>query len=432
MPLLLSSLARAREWLGALHRGPIARATVGTTAVLCLKLFAQAGCLILLAQLLGPGRFSGYVAMASLAVLFGAFSTFGTHVTLLRDLSRDPNSRDYSLARAIGTTLACGSVLLATYLSVALLIFGSADGLGQIALCLGVSELVVQPLLLLSATQRQADGRAALSQLLLVLPFLLRLAALVVLWTIESPDPLSTYAAGHLVSAIIAAAFSIGTLQHHWPGPSRWRLMEWRDWRTNAGYAMMMTTAQGPTELDKVMATKLLSPPVAGFYAAAARVIGASVIPILSMMVSALPRLFHGGGRERLTRIIFAVSFLYGVASCGALIALAPAISWAFGEDFMGMEEVIRLLAFAALPLCLRVAATNVLMAQAGPWSRIATEVAGMVLLVVLAFLLTPLWSTTGLIVAVIAAESLMAVYSWNQLFRARAGDRDMDGTSSQ
>lgn len=432
MSLPQNRLRRAREWLGALHRGPIARATVGTTVVLCLKLFAQAGCLVLLAQLLGPSRFASYVAMASLAVLFGAFATFGTHVTLLRDLSRNPDSRDYSLARAIGTTLACGSVLLAAYLPIALLLFGSAQGVGQIALCLGASELLVQPFLLLSATQRQAGGRAALSQLLMVMPLLLRLVVLLALWIIGSPDPLATYAMGHLASAIIAAAFSIGTLQHYWPGPSQWRLIARRDWGTNAGFAMMMTTAQGPTELDKVMATKLLLPGVAGLYAAAARVIGASVIPILSMMVSALPRLFHGGGHDRLTTLIFATSLLYGMASCAALIALAPAISWVFGGDFIGLEEIIRLLAFAAPSLCLRVAATNVLMAQAGPWSRIATEGVGMVLLVVLALLLTPLWSTKGLIVAVIAAESLMAVYSWSRLLHARAGSREGDGTSHE
>ena len=422
-----SRSGKASALLGALHRGPVARATVRTTVVLCLKLLAQAGSLVLLAHLLGPGRFANYVAMASIAVLFGAFATFGTHVTLLRDLSRSPDSHEHSLSRAIGTTLACGSALLAAYIPVVLLLFGNAPEVVRVSFCLGASELLVQPFLLLSATQRQAKGRAALSQLLMALPLLLRLAILVILWAINAPDPLAIYAVGHLASAITAVAFSIATLRHRWPRPSQWRLIERRDWGTNAGFAMMMTTAQGPTELDKVLATKLLLPGVAGLYAAAARVIAASVIPILSMMVSVLPRLFHEGRRDRLTKLIFATSLLYGLMSCAALVALAPAIGWAFGDDFTGLDEIIRLMAFAAPSLCLRVAATNVLMAQVGPWFRIATEVAGMVLLAALAFLLTPTWSTKGLIVAVIAAESLMAVYSWYCLLHARKETERMD-----
>lgn len=424
-----SESGSAGTWLGTLHRGPIARATVRTTLVLCLKLLAQAGSLVLLAQLLGPGRFASYVAMASLAVLFGAFATFGTHVTLLRDLSRDPDSREYSLSRAIGTTLACGSALFALFLPVALVLFADTRELVQIALCLGASELLVHPFLLLSTTQRQAEGRVALSQLLMVLPLLLRLAILIALWTIDTTDPLALYAAAHLATAVIATAFSIASLRHRWPGPSRWRLIARKDWGINAGFAMMMTTAHGPTELDKVLATKLLPPGAAGVYAAAARVVGASILPILSMMVSALPRLFSREHQGRLTKLIFAMSLLYGLMSCAALAALAPAISWAFGDDFNGLDELLLFMAFATPSLCLRIAATNILMAQAGPWSRVATEVMGMALLTVLALLLTPAWSTKGLIIAVIVAESLMAVYSWSCLFRITSKTMDPDAT---
>ncbi|MDE2175848.1 MAG: oligosaccharide flippase family protein, partial [Betaproteobacteria bacterium] len=99
--------------------GPIAGATLRTSAVLGLRLFAQACTLLLVARMLGPHNFGAFAGVAALAVMLGTLSTFGTHIVLLAEVSRDPQRRAGVLPFALSTTLICGSLLFALYLLLA-------------------------------------------------------------------------------------------------------------------------------------------------------------------------------------------------------------------------------------------------------------------------------------------------------------------------
>ena len=57
-----------RKWLS----GPIAQSTLKTTAVLGVRLFVQAGTLLIVARMLGPEQFGVFVGVAALAVMLGA------------------------------------------------------------------------------------------------------------------------------------------------------------------------------------------------------------------------------------------------------------------------------------------------------------------------------------------------------------------------
>lgn len=70
-------------------KGPIARATIRTSFVLVLRLIVQSGTLLLVARMLGQELFGAFAGMATLAVLMGAFSTFGTHLVLLGEASKN-------------------------------------------------------------------------------------------------------------------------------------------------------------------------------------------------------------------------------------------------------------------------------------------------------------------------------------------------------
>ncbi|MDE2179214.1 MAG: oligosaccharide flippase family protein, partial [Xanthomonadaceae bacterium] len=100
-------------------KGPIARATLRTSAVLGVRLFVQAGTLLLVARMLGPHDFGAFAGVAALAVMLGTLSTFGTHIVLLAEVSRDPQRRAGVLPFALSTTLICGSLLFALYLLLA-------------------------------------------------------------------------------------------------------------------------------------------------------------------------------------------------------------------------------------------------------------------------------------------------------------------------
>src|SRR5690625_5103504 len=99
-------------------KGPIARGTVRTRVVLGLRLVVQAGTLLIVGRRLGPGAFGVFAGVAALAVLLGTLSTFGMHLVLLGEVSKDPARRGEVLPYAIPASLLCGSLLLGIYCSI--------------------------------------------------------------------------------------------------------------------------------------------------------------------------------------------------------------------------------------------------------------------------------------------------------------------------
>lgn len=395
-------------------RGPIARATLRTSLVLGLRLLAQAATLLIVARLLGPAHFGAFVGMAALAVMFGALSTFGTHLLLLREVSRAPQQPPQWLPTAFMATLICGTALLVVYLASSLLWLRPEGMHATALLAIGLSDIIALPLLALPAVVRQGRGQIARSQFLIVLPQVMRLiaAGTVMLW--HPDDALSTYALAYALAALACLPIAWRTLPADWATGWRWALPSWPQWREASGYAVLNLSALGPNELDKTLAVHLLPAMAAGTYAAGSRVLGPLVLPVVAMMISALPRMFRvqaeASNRTRLLRVTFLVAMAYGLVAGLALWFAAPLIAWAFGAHYVDIVGTVHWLAFAVPGLALRYIAGAALVAQGSPWMRAIYELAGVIVLIGMALLLTPLLQVQGMAAALVVAESVMAV----------------------
>ena len=399
-------------------RGPIARATLRTSAVLGVRLFVQAGTLLLVARMLGPHDFGAFAGVAALAVMLGTLSTFGTHIVLLAEVSRDPQRRAGVLPFALSTTLICGSLLFALYLLLATTLLGAA-GIGtSVLVALGLAELILQPLLNLPGAEHQGHGRIATSQLLITLPLALRLLAAATVWLLHPVDPLRDYAWGYLGASALALAVATLSLRQPWPALRDWRLPRLAELRHAAGYAVLNLTATGPAELDKTLALKLLPLAAAGVYAAGARVIGALTLPVIAMMLAALPRLFREGQVDRtrsnrLLRWVFAAALGYSLLLAAALWIAAPLFDLLFGPGYKGLGDTIRWLTLAVPGMALRITAGSALMALGKPWMRVGFELGGLVVLTAAAFVLAPRLALSGLPLALACSEWSMAILGW-------------------
>lgn len=395
-------------------KGPIALATLRTSLVLGLRLMLQAGILLLVARLLGPERFGVFAGVAALAVMLGSLSSFGTHLVFLGEVSKVPAQRNHILAYALPTTLLCGSCLLAAYLLIASAYFSGAEVSLAVLLAIGAAEIVLQPLFAFSANEHLALERIARSQVVMSLPLVLRLLAAAMVFMADAADPLAAFGYAYLTASLIALALAMATTPAPWPAPRTWRLPRTSELRHCAGYAALAITASGPSELDKTLATRLLPPSAGGLYAAGARVIGAVTLPVIAMLLSALPRLFREGQTQpdktaRLLRWIFAATALYSVALTALLWFAAPGFAWLFGSAYEGMAQMIRWLCLAVPGIALRIAAGSVLMALGKPWMRAGFEVAGVIVLLACAILFTGQLGATGMPLALACAEWAMA-----------------------
>lgn len=407
-------------------KDPIARGTIHTTFILGLYTLVQAGTLLLIARMLGPYQFGAFAGVASLAVLLGTVSTFGTNIVLLGEVAKAPSRRGQILPYAIPTTLLCGGALLAIYLAVCMLVLRIASVPWPVLLAIGVTELWLQPLFNLAAYEHHGLGRIAGSQLLKTLPLALRLVAAAGVFLMHTSDPLATYAYTYPALSLLALIFAIRTLPSAWPALRQWRLPRSAELREAAGYAALAVTASGPGELDKTLATKLLTLPVAGVYSAGARVIVATTLPVNAMMASAMPRLFREGrdqpeSTRRLLLWIFGATLVYMLAITAILWLVAPVFDWLFGAKYHGLDRTIRWLCLAVPGLAIRMIVGTIMMALGKPWIRVGFEITGLVVLVVAAVALTARFGALGMPLALACSEWAMAIMGTALILRHMA-----------
>lgn len=391
-------------------KGPIARATIRTSFVLGLRLIVQAGTLLLVARMLGPADYGAFAAIAALAVLMGTFATFGTHLVLLAEISKKPDQRQPVLAYAVPTTLISGSVLFLLYLAAGQFWLANASVPLQVMACIGLAETLLLPLYLLPATEELALEKTARSQLLVIFPLALRMAVAGIVMLLAPAQPLVLFAWLYLATALLALVCMKVYKHDAWLQPKHWKLPNRAQLKHSVGYATLSLTAAGPSELDKMLAVKLLPLGVSGLYAAASRVIGAATLPVTALLLSALPRLFRQAGEQsaqsqRLNRWIYLSVLIYGMALAGLLWFAAPAVQWLFGSQYHGMGDMLRWLCIAVPGLVLRLTVASILMTQDKPWLRAGFEVFGMATLAIAAFALYPMFGSKGMALALAASE---------------------------
>lgn len=398
-------------------KGPIALATLRTSVVLGLRLIVQAGTLLLVARMLGPEQFAAFTGIAALAVLMGTFATFGTHLVLLAQVSRDPAQRDHILPYAVPTTLIAGGLLFAAYLLITQTVFANLDLSFWVLFCIGLAEIVLLPLFVLPATEELALEKTARSQLLMVLPLALRMAVAVLVASLQVADPLTPFSLLYVVSAALALLVMRLLKPRAWPAIRCWRLATRAELKHSVGYATLAMTAAGPGELDKMLAVKLMPLGASGLYAAASRVIGAAVLPVVALLLSAMPKLFRYSAQpnaqgQRLSKWIFISVFVYGWLLAGLLYFAAPWIEWLFGGKYAGMAQVLQLLCLAVPGMVLRHASGNMLVAKEAPWIRSIIELLGVALLISFVFFIQLSNGQAKMIFAIILTEWVMAFAS--------------------
>lgn len=397
-----------------LLKGPIAKGTIRTSFVLGLRVLIQAGTLLIVARMLGPDQFGTFAGVAALAVMLGTLSTFGTHIVLLGEISKEPARRDEVLQWAIPTTLICGGALLGIYLLLCELALQVAAIPVSALVMIGATETLLQPLFSLPTAEHLAGGRIARSQLLQNVPLVLRLIAAVTVFLAFPADPLTAYGYGYFAASIIALCVASATMPARWPSPQHWRVPRWRELKDAFGYAVISITTTSPVEIDKALATRLLPLTTAGLYSAGARVIASVILPVVAMLLSALPRLFREGHSQpkqtaRLLRWLYLATLGYSMLAIVLLWYISPALMWLFGAQYQGIQEMLLWLLPAVPGMALRVASGNVLMALGQPWMRVGFEVAGIFVLAIAAAILASQPGLHGMPLALACSEWTMA-----------------------
>lgn len=394
--------------------------TAKTSLILLLRLAAQGVVLLTMARLLGAANYAVLAGLSALAITMGSLATLGTHVLLLKTIVAEPERRTQALALALGATSRTATLLFIIYIVTSAL---SLDFFAEhfiLITSVGVSELFIQPLLIIHAAELQAEGSPAKSQMVMARPLVLRALAALLLFLLSPRHPLIWFALAYLLSSLVASFHSLTCRETSLPPINSWRLPNRTELKDTLGFGLLSFTRLGPNELDKTLALHFVPSAIAGVYSASSRIIGASIIPVVALMVSTLPQLFkygQSGTKKSITRTLPLTTFIYGVLCAGLLWLIAPLLQLLFGPSYTELGRMTRLICLAIPALSLRIALGNFLMAASGPWQRVAFELSGIVVLVITATTFHPTDLTLRMPVALIAAEwsmaSIAAYFSW-------------------
>ena len=411
--------------------GKLARSSALTTGVLALRLVTQAATLVLLTRLLQPAMYGHYASVAALAVVMGLLPSLGSGYVLLSKASGNITAAGDVWRYAWPLTAGIGILLWPIYIGFAFWLSGGQLG-WQVLLLIGAAELLATPFTTLLSFALQAGERVPLSQLLQWMPLGLRVFAALPCFLLPLAQRLPTYAGLQLAASLIGLLIGWWVVRKHVPldwRPRRATVSELKDGGT---YAAMLLVAANPTELDKIVAVRQVGAAEAGLYTAGSRVMGALVMPVLAMLLSAQPRLFRqartaDSDMTRLVGMLFAAAVAWGLISAVLLAIASPLLPWLFGSSYEQTARLMPWMAITAPFLSVRLAAGSVLVASGHPLERITFEFFGIACLIVGMLVLTKSFGVMGLIGAVISAEIAMALLGTGMVARQLRRRRQSD-----
>lgn len=399
-------------------KGALLRSSLFTGGVMVLRIITQAFTLVLLTRLLGPEIFGAFASAATLAVVMGIIPTLGAGFVMM---SRAPHGEDaiqdvwrYSWP----LTIIISIMLLVIYLPLGRLIAGEYALDWIILLGIGVAELLLMPFVALLSFVLQAHERVPLSQLMQWIPLGLRVLAIMPCFLFADAERLNAYVvfqiAATTMGLVAGLALLFVSVRVGWVP----RVARRDEMKEGVSYTIMHVIAANASELDKILAVRMVGGAEAGIYVAASRVMGALVAPVTALLLAAQPRLFmHKNMKlaqiESLIKLIALISFGLGCVCSLLLLVSEPILLMLFGGQFVGMGSLIHWLAIAAIPLSLRIAAGAILVAFCQPSRRIMIDLFGIGLLMTAMVILGPLLGAKGMAMSLIISEAGMSIVGW-------------------
>jgi len=406
--------------LSAIPASVLVRNTMLATGWQGIRVAMQAIWVVLLARAIGPGDYGSFAGMAGLAAAMGSLTGLGFGMLMMQDASRDRGHFSTAWTRAFRMTLFSGLALWAIYMVVAPLLFRAHMSLWSYA-AIGLPELICFPVTIVAAYAFQLHERMGWAGALFTLITIGNLIA-VTAFLLATPSKMLTFylpfhAAGSILAAGCAVALVIRLLA---PCAAAFSLTR-RDMREGLGFSLMRIADTGMTSLDKTLVLLLAGPQVAGIYSSAYRLVAVLAMPATSLGMAALPRLFRTqyanpgepARKSNLVGVLLVATAIYGLIAAVLAYLLSGVLPILFGAAFEQAALAARWLAISPLLYGIYALGCNVLVTSHRRTLRILAQAAGIVILVVSAWLWVPRFGLKGAVGMLLFTQCATALLLW-------------------
>ena len=399
------------------HR--LAHNTMLATGWQGIRVALQAVWVIFLARAIGPGDYGNFAGMAGLAAALGALTGLGFGMLMIQDASRNHEHFAPAWKRALILTLGSGFALLGLYVVTAPLLFHVHNA--WLYAAIGLPELVFLPMTLVASYAFQLHERMGWAGALFSLSAIGNLIAVVAFLVFSPAYTLGYYLPFHAAMSVLAGAGAVGLVVALLaPDKAQFEISR-RDIREGMGFSLMRIADTGMTSLDKTLVLLLAGSHVAGIYGSAYRLVAVLAMPVTSLGMAALPRLFrvHAARTDAITRksslvrTLLAATAAYGVVAAMLAYALSGVLPILFGPAFAEAAQVARWLAISPLLYGLYTLGCNVLVTSHRRALRILAQAAGIAILAITAVIWIPRFGLKGAAGMLLFSQGATALLLW-------------------
>jgi O-antigen/teichoic acid export membrane protein len=376
----------------------------------------QAVYFVLLARLLGADQYGIYVGAAAAVSLVSQYSTLGSSLLLVREVSRQHSRFPEYWGNVLVTTLFVGSLAAAVLAGCGKWLVGPASA--SIIALVAVGECTCARIAEAGGQAFQAFERLGLTALLASLTNIARLiAAATMMQVLHHATVHSWVIASLCVSGWSAAiALVLVTTRLGWPR-FNFRLLR-RHLLEGIGFSFAASTTSAYNDLDKAMLSRYGMLVANGIYSMAYRIVDMSCTPIRAVQAAAFPRFCQTGlngtrGSIGLTRKLLAKTIPFGCLAAVVMFLSAPLIPVIAGPSFAHSAVALRWLCLLPIFRSLHLGAGDTLTGAGYQRYRTAAQLSAAALNISLNLWLIPTYSWYGAAWSSLLTDSYLAAGNW-------------------
>jgi O-antigen/teichoic acid export membrane protein len=376
----------------------------------------QAGYFVLLARLLGADQYGIFVGAAAAVSLLSQYSTLGSGLVLVRQVSRHNSEFPQYWGNALLTTLGVGSLVILTLTRLGNWMVGPASA--SVIVLVAVGECTCARVAEVGGQAFQAFEELKLTAVLTSLTSIARLmAAAGMVLVLHHATVRQWVIASLCVSGLSAAmALVLVTIRLGWPKVNL-RLLRERALE-GAGFSVAASTTSVYNDIDKAMLSRYGMLAANGIYSMAYRVIDMSCTPIRALQAAALPRFCQTGrngarGSIAFTRKLLGKTLPFGLLAAAAMFLAAPMIPHVVGRSFANSVPALQWLCLLPVFRSLHLGAGDTLTGAGYQRYRTAAQLCAAALNFSLNLWLIPAYSWHGAAWASLATDGSLAAGNW-------------------
>ena len=376
----------------------------------------QAGYFVLLARLLGADQYGIFVGAAAAVSLLSQYSTLGSGLVMVRQVSRHSSEFPQYWGNALVTTLGVGSLVILTLTGFGNWMVGPASA--SVIVLVAVGECTCARVAEVGGQAFQAFEQLKLTAVLTSLTSIARLmAAAGMVLVLHHATVRQWVIASLCVSSLSASmALVLVTIRLGWPKVNL-RLLRERALE-GVGFSIAASTTSVYNDIDKAMLSRYGMLAANGIYSMAYRVIDMSCTPIRALQAAAFPRFCQTGrngarGSIAFTRKLLGKTLPFGLLAAAAMFLAAPIIPHVVGRSFANSVSALQWLCLLPVFRSLHLGAGDTLTGAGYQRYRTAAQLCAAGLNFSLNLWLIPAYSWHGAAWASLVTDGSLAAGNW-------------------